>query len=55
MLNYIETESENSNFLIKYGRIGKHPMQSLIQGTTVPCDYVHLRALIVYLLNAESC
>ena len=34
----VETESENWNFL-KYGRIGKHPMQSLIQGTTVPCDY----------------
>ena len=27
-VNYIETESENWNFL-KYGRIGKHPMQSL--------------------------
>ena len=33
MLIKIETESENWNFL-KYGRIGKHPMQSL----PVPCD-----------------
>ena len=28
MLVDVETESENWNFL-KYGRIGKHPMQSL--------------------------
>ena len=32
MLNKIETESENWNFL-KYGRIGN----PYIQGTTVPC------------------
>ena len=36
MLNYIETESVNWNFF-KYGRIGKHPVQSLY--TTVLCDY----------------
>ena len=36
MLNYIETESENGNFL--YGRIGKYPLQSLHTSTTVPCD-----------------
>ena len=28
MLVHVETESENLNFL-EYGRIGKHPMQSL--------------------------
>ena len=31
MLVDVETESENWNFL-KYGRIGKHPMQSLYTG-----------------------
>ena len=31
-------ESENCNFL-KYGRIGKHPIQSLNTGYYVPCDY----------------
>ena len=31
MWNQIETESENCNFL-KYGRKGKHPMQSIYTG-----------------------
>ena len=37
MLVDVETESENWNFL-KYGRIGKHPMQSLYTRYYLPCD-----------------
>ena len=57
MLNLIEIESENWNFL-KYGRIGEHPMQSLYQGTTIPCDILHLYMYIgstsvLYILKGE--
>ena len=39
----LETESENWNFL-KYGRIGKHPMQSLYTRYYVPY-------LVIIILN----
>ena len=35
MLVDVKTESENGNFL-KYGRIGKHPMQSLYTRYYIP-------------------
>ena len=48
MLYYIETESENWNFL-KYGRIGKHPVQSLYTRYYRTLRYIcHMPVLLEY-------
>ena len=52
MLNKVETESENWNFL-KYGRIGNTLCNPYIQGTTVPCD-IHVCVMSVCSISADN-